>query len=89
MNGADQVASVGQSAKLLSTPNPRHETEQAIARDLERCDIIAAMGTPSQKRRARAHRKACFAQIAAWNCENGGGETMSDAELLAELGASV
>lgn len=61
----------------------RQDQEQAIARDLELCDMIAAFGDRSSKRKANAHRKVCMAQIKAWNAEDG--IDLSDAELLAEL----
>jgi hypothetical protein len=64
----------------------RRETESAIARDLDLCDLIEGVGTNAAKRKARAHRKACLAQVKAWNAEDGL-VAMSDAELLAELGA--
>lgn len=63
----------------------RQAQEQAIAKDLELCDLIAAIGTRASKRKATAHRKACMAQIKAWNTEDG--FNLSDAELLAELTA--
>jgi hypothetical protein len=59
-------------------------TEQAIAADLDLCDMILAFGTPAAKRKARAHRKACFAEIARMNAESGL-DKLSDDELLAEL----
>jgi len=63
----------------------RHNQEQAIAADLALCDMIEAFGTPANKRKARAQRKACMAQIAAWNAADG--QVLSDDELLAELAA--
>jgi hypothetical protein len=62
----------------------RQAQEQAIAKDLELCDMIMALGTKSAKAKARKHRKACFAQIKAWNVENGL-DGLSDDELLKEL----
>lgn len=61
-------------------------TEQAIAADLDLCDMILAFGTPAAKRKARAHRKACFAEIARMNAE-AGTDQMTDDELLAALSA--
>jgi len=61
----------------------RQAQEQAIAKDLELCDLIAAIGTRASKRKAAAHRKACMAQIKAWNVEDG--LNLSDDELMAEL----
>ena len=58
--------------------------EQAIARDLELCDIIAALGSRSAKAKARKHRKACMAQIKAWNKADGL-DQISTEELMAEL----
>ena len=61
----------------------RHEQEQAIAADLALCDMVQAFGTRANKRKATAHRKACMAQIAAWNAEDA--LNMTDDELMAEL----
>ena len=47
----------------------RRETESAIARDLGLCDMVEAFGTRAAKRKARAHRKACLAQVKAWKNE--------------------
>lgn len=62
----------------------RHEQEQAIAKDLDLCDLIDALGTKSAKRKAKAQRAACYVQIKAWNDEDGP-PWASDAELMAEL----
>jgi len=62
----------------------RHADEQAIAADLAQCDLIEAYGSAKAKRQARAHRKACFAQIKAWNVEDGL-DAMSADDLMAEL----
>jgi hypothetical protein len=59
-------------------------TEQQIAKDLETIDLILAIGTKSQKRKAMDHRKACFAEIKRMN-EADGITEMSDDELLAAL----
>ena len=59
-------------------------TEQQIAADLDLCDMIQVLGTRSAKRKARAHRKACFAAIAEMNRASGF-DQLSDDELLAEL----
>ncbi len=64
----------------------RHEQEQAIGKDLELCDMIEALGSPSDKRKARKHRKACLAQIKAWNVEDGSDQIDID-ELMRELEA--
>jgi len=63
----------------------RHEQEQAIAKDLALCDLINAIGKPSAKRKAKAHRKACMDQIKAWNIEEGNALSIDD--LFAELSA--
>jgi hypothetical protein len=63
----------------------RHEQEQAIGKDLELCNLIEAIGLPSDKRKARKHRAACMAQIRAWNAEDGLQEVDLD-ELMRELG---
>ena len=61
-----------------------HQDEQAIAKDLALCDLVAAIGSKAAKRQAKAQRKACFAQIRQWNT-TGGVQGMTDAQLLAEL----
>ena len=62
----------------------RHETEQAMARDLEHIDLIMAIGSQSARRHARRQRRAIHREIAAWNHEDGLGE-LTDDQLLAEL----
>lgn len=59
-------------------------TEQQIAADLDLCDMIQVFGPRSAKRKARAHRKACFAAIAEMN-RDAGLDQLSDDELMAEL----
>ena len=59
-------------------------TEQQIAADLKLCDMIQVLGTRSAQRKARAHRKACFAAIAEMNRASGL-DQLSDDELMAEL----
>jgi hypothetical protein len=61
-------------------------TEQAIAADLDLCDMILAFGTPTAKRKARAHRKACFAEIKRMNAVDDS-DKLSDDELFAALNA--
>lgn len=61
----------------------RQEQEQAIGKDLALCDLIDAIGKPSAKRKAKAHRKACIDQIKAWNIEES--NTLSIDDLFAEL----
>lgn len=63
----------------------RQEQEQAIAKDLALCDLIDAIGKPSAKRKARAHRKACMNQIKVWNMQDGPALSIDD--LFAELSA--
>jgi len=58
--------------------------EQQIAADLDLCDMIAAFGNANAKRKARAHRKACFAAIKEMNKADGLSE-LTDDEILAEL----
>ena len=62
----------------------RHKMEQAIARDLEICDIGLAMTKGKTRRKYAEHRKACMAQIAAWNRADGLDAISAD-DLLAEL----
>lgn len=59
-------------------------TEKAIASDLEKIDLILAFGDRNAKRKAKAHRKACFAELARINAEEFP-EQQTDKELLAEL----
>ena len=70
---------------------PRHANEQAIARDLNLCDLVDAVGAKKAKRQAKKakrqakkQRKACLAQIKKWNKEDGL-DGLSDDELLKEL----
>ena len=58
--------------------------EQQIAADLDLIDAIEVLGTRTAKRKARAHRKACFAAIKEMNRE-AGLDRLTDDELLAEL----
>jgi hypothetical protein len=58
--------------------------EQQIAADLNLCDLIAAIGNRSAKRKAAAHRKACFAAIKEMNKADGLDQLSHD-ELMAEL----
>lgn len=64
----------------------RAEQEQAIAHDLEACDIALAFAKGRARTRFIKHRKACIAQIAAWNKEDGLPEMTID-EIFAELSA--
>ena len=64
----------------------RHEAEQAIAADLDLCDLGMAMTKGATRRKYVAHRAACMEQIRRWNVEDGLGE-MTAAEILAELTA--
>lgn len=59
-------------------------TESQIAKDLDTCDLIEALGTPAAKRKARKHRKVCFAALKEMN-QKDGVPKMSDKELLAAL----
>ena len=55
---------------------------EAIAKDLELCDLIEALGTPANKRKARKHRAAIMAHIRAENEKDG---PIDLDELRAEL----
>ncbi len=57
---------------------------QAIGRDLELCELGAAMTTGKRRARFLAHREAIFAAIKAHNDAEGLPE-MTDEELLAAL----
>ena len=63
---------------------PRHQDEQQIARDLELCDLVSAIGTKSARAKARKHRRSCMDQIRQWNKEDGL-DNMTDDEILADL----
>lgn len=58
----------------------------AIASDLDLCDMVEAFGKGAAKRKARAHRKTCFKAIADQNRADGLAD-MSDDEILAALTA--
>lgn len=60
-------------------------TETQIAKDLDLCDLIEALGSPSAKRKARKHRKAIFQHLHDTTPPELA--AMSDDELLAELTA--
>lgn len=65
----------------------RHETEQAIARDLATADLVQAV-MPKRSRQygqAAKHRAACMSEISRMN-EADGLADMSDDELLSALG---
>lgn len=57
----------------------------AIAADLNRCDVMMAIGSKSMKKRAKLHRAKCFDAIREANKADGLHQT--DEELLAELSA--
>ena len=59
---------------------------QAIAKDLDLCDLGAALTKGKARAKFLAHRKACFDAIAAENKKDGF-DSMSDDELLASLAA--
>jgi hypothetical protein len=58
----------------------------AIAKDLDACDLMMAIGNAKSRKMAKAHRKACMTAIHAANVADGLAG-MSDEELLAELAA--
>ena len=62
----------------------RSAAEQQIASDFATIDLIEAYGTRQAKAVSRKHRKACMAQIKAWNEEDGMAD-MSAEELMREL----
>lgn len=61
------------------------EETAAIAADLNRCDVMMAIGSKSMKKEAKSHRAKCFAAIREANKADGLLQT--DEELLAELEA--
>lgn len=58
----------------------------AIARDLEKCDLLEAFGSKKDKAKARKHRKICMKAIKEANIQDGL-DKMTAEELLAELTA--
>ena len=60
--------------------------ESAIAADLERCDVMLAIGSKAMKKAARTHREKCFEAIRAANRADGLDNGQTDEGLLAELG---
>jgi hypothetical protein len=64
----------------------RHETEQAIAKDLNAIDIALGWAKGSARRPLLAHKRHCMAQIKAWNREDEI-DNMTVEQLLAELAA--
>ena len=80
------IGFIGGVSKRKDREMTRHEQEQAIGKDLVICDMIEALGSPADKRKARIHRKACLAQIKAWNDEDGYSQIDID-ELMRELEA--
>ena len=65
----------------------RHDLEQAIAADLSQCDLIMATMSKRTKqyKMAKAHRAACFAEMASWMDPEIA--RMTNDELLAALAA--
>ena len=63
-----------------------HTLENAIAADLERCDVMLAIGSKAMKKAARTHREKCFEAIRAANQADGLDNGQTDEALLAELG---
>jgi hypothetical protein len=59
-------------------------TEQAIAADLDLCDLGEALTTGRRRTQFRKHRKACFAAIHQMNIDDGFA-ALTDDEILAEL----
>jgi hypothetical protein len=61
------------------------QQEQAIGRDLEKCDIGIAMTTGRLRARYVRHRKACMEAIQRMNLEDFGPNQPTDDELAASL----
>ena len=68
------------------TYNGNEALESAIAADLDRCDVMLAIGSKSMKKAARTHREKCFEAIRAANRADGLDNGQTDEELLADLG---
>lgn len=62
----------------------RRIAEQAIAHDLDACDLGLALTKGAVRRRYRRQRKACFDALREMNREDGL-DRISDEQLLAEL----
>lgn len=62
----------------------RRAEEEALAADLDLCDLGLALTKGATKRKFAKHRKACLAQISQWNREDGLEEMTLD-EIMAEL----
>jgi len=60
------------------------KNEQAIAADLDLCDLGIALTKGAARRKFIKHRKACFAEIQRQNKADGL-DKMTDAEILAAL----
>jgi hypothetical protein len=59
--------------------------ERQISSDLDKIDLVLAIGSKSAKRKAMAHRKACFAELKKMSIKDGTAG-LSDEEILAQLG---
>jgi hypothetical protein len=64
--------------------NDRAAQEQALFADLDLCDLGMALTKGAARRKFVKHKKACLAQLARWNKEDGLEELTLD-EILAEL----
>ena len=62
------------------------EQLNALALDLDACDLGIALTKGKLKARYIAHRKACLDELARLNKEDGIDGDMTDDELLAALG---
>lgn len=63
-------------------------TEQewsCIGSDLQKCDMMEALGTPYYKRKARKHKKMILQAISHENEIDGLNNKQTDEELLANL----
>ena len=63
--------------------------EAAIGRDLQKCDLIEALGDDQAKAAATTQRKECFDEIRQMNERDGLNTGQTDEELLAELAEPV
>ena len=63
-----------------------HTLENAIAADLDRCDVMLAIGSKAMKKAARTHREKCFEAIRAANRADGLDNGQRDEGVLTELG---
>ncbi len=76
----------GWAFAMQTTDKLDEKDTAAMARDLERCDVMAAIGSKTMRRAANRHRKVCFEALRSANKAEGLDRGQGDLELLSELG---